>query len=82
MAEGRTRQVVRELRDVWFKFFQKYQIWLMCPLWHTASIFAGRQDERPLAGRHFERKKKMTATSAQTCMIPLFRCSFGRRIRF
>ena len=23
----------------------------------------------------------MAATSAQTCMIPLFRCSFGRRIR-
>ena len=46
--------IVRELRDFWFKFFQKHQIWLICPLWHTVSIFAGRQDERPLAGRHFE----------------------------
>ena len=50
-------QLVRELRDFWFKFFQKHQIWLICPLWHTVSIFAGRQDERPLAGRHFEEKK-------------------------
>ena len=46
-------RVVRELRDFWLKFFQKHQIWLICPLWHTVSIFAGRQDERPLAGRHF-----------------------------
>ena len=50
--------VVRELRDFWFKFFQKHQIWLICPLWHTVSIFAGRQDERPLAGRHFEKKTR------------------------
>ena len=73
--------IVRELRDFWFKFFQKHQIWLICPLWHTVSIFAGRQDERPLAGRHFE-KNKMAATSAQTCTTPLVICSFGRRIRF
>ena len=79
----RLRLLVRELRDCWFKFFQKHQIWLMCALCHTVSIFAGRQDERPLAGRHFEKTNpKMTATSAQTCMIPLFRCSFGLRIRF
>ena len=78
MAAG---EIVRELRDFWLKFFQKHKIWLICPLWPTVSIFAGRQDERPLACRHFE-KTKMSATSAQTCMIPLFRCTFGRIIRF
>ena len=49
--------VVRDLRDFWFKFFQKHQIWLICPLWYTVSIFAERQDERPLAGRHFEKNQ-------------------------
>ena len=27
--------IVRDLRDFWFKFFQKHQIWLICPLWYT-----------------------------------------------
>ena len=27
--------VVRDLRDFWFKFFQKHKIWLICPLWYT-----------------------------------------------
>ena len=49
--------IVRDLRDFWFKFFQKHQIWLICPLWHTVSIFAERQDERPLGGRHFEKNQ-------------------------
>ena len=73
--------LVRELRDFWFKFFQKHQFWLICPLWHTVSIFAERQDERPLRAAILK-KTKMAATSAQTCMIPLFRCIFGRRIQF
>ena len=51
------RVVVRELRDFWFKFFQKHQIWLICPLWHTVSIFSGRQDKRPLAGSNFEKNQ-------------------------
>ena len=42
---------------VWFKFFQKHQIWLICPLWYTVSIFAERQYECPLAGRHFEKNQ-------------------------
>ena len=58
LSFGTSIGVVRELRDFWFKFFQKHQIWLICPLWHTVSTFAGRQDERPLAGRHFEEKKQ------------------------
>ena len=49
--------LARKLRDFWFKFFQKHQIWLICPIWHTVSIFAGHQDELPLAGRHFEKKQ-------------------------
>ena len=30
-----TPLIVRDLRDFWFKFFQKHQIWLICPLWYT-----------------------------------------------
>ena len=78
------RDIVRDLRARYRPFgssSSKSTKFGSCPLWHTVSIFAERQDERPLAGRHFE-KTKMAATSAQTCMVPLFRCGFGRIIRF
>ena len=57
LIENGQGYVVRDIRDFWFKFFQKHQIWLICPLWYTVSIFAERQDERPLAGRHFEKNQ-------------------------
>ena len=56
-AEVTQSLLVRDLRDFWFNFVQKHHIWLICPLWYTVSIFAERQDERPLAGRHFEKNQ-------------------------
>ena len=34
-SAGTNALIVRDLRDFWFKFFQKHQIWLICPLWYT-----------------------------------------------
>jgi hypothetical protein len=39
--------IVRDVRDFWFRFFQKHQIWRRCRPYHTISIFDGRQDGRP-----------------------------------
>ena len=34
---------------VWFRFFQKHQIWPICRPYHTFSIFLGRQEKSNMA---------------------------------
>ena len=45
--------IVGAVRDFWFRFFQKHQIWHICCPNHTFSIFDGRQDGRPLGSPYW-----------------------------
>ena len=53
----------------------------MCPMAHCFD-FCRAPRRAPPSGPPFLKKKKMAATSTQTCTIPIFRCRIGRRIRF
>ena len=39
--------IVKVLRDIWFKITQKHQIWYKCGLYHTISISDERRDGCP-----------------------------------
>ena len=51
----------------------------MSPMVYCFDFFRAPRRAPPSGPPFWRRRKKMAATSAQTCMITLFRCSFGRR---